>query len=553
MFSNDLKTEFNSAQVLVVVPSLHNPFFYNLFVLAITYAHQNSMKVRVTYLNNHKESCSNCKELTSARDNFKRFLLKLEIETIEVKYQSKIESFPLLKFWINPGKTLRNFPDEKMNSILSYFKTQKLQSDALTQIPRRYFRKVMQLAGEFEFSYGVLSAIFATREVQNVSEQLTNLVITLNGRYPIQAGIRYFCHGQAIKFYSLEHGQRHQVNMHLADFQPHEIRRLDSWISQSLASYSHRKLLEISNFGKSWLNNQENSRVTNPFLPDETKRRHVLAQFPIVRDKGTRLLICTSSIDERFSNLGLDSNGWDNSVAAYNSVIQKAILSSLNVTVKIHPNSLNKSWKDLWILYRSIKRSEDLSIINPWEEISSIDLIESHEYFVTWGSSLMISAAAREKKGFLLGPVVFMSTLGIKPLSPIDLQKLSFENLPHLDSKRALLAAGIIRNWGYPIVKLRNQLPIAWEWLEGNAVNGAANPLQTFIIRIRRRVKYMSNISKGRYITPNETVDVLTKVFFIPENAARKFVKSCFFGLLHLRENFTYKYQYTSTKGMKGV
>jgi DNA-binding LacI/PurR family transcriptional regulator len=95
VFSNDLKTEFNSAQVLVVVPSLHNPFFYNLFVLAITYAHQNSMKVRVTYLNNHKETCSNCKELTSARDNFKKFLLKLEIETIEVKYQSKIEIFQM--------------------------------------------------------------------------------------------------------------------------------------------------------------------------------------------------------------------------------------------------------------------------------------------------------------------------------------------------------------------------------------------------------------------------------------------------------------------------
>ena len=98
-----------------------------------------------------------------------------------------------------------------------------------------------------------------------------------------------------------------------------------------------------------------------------------------------------------------------------------------------------------------------------------------------------------------------------------------------------------MRNWGYSILKLRNQVPNSWKWLENNAKSGNVNYLQTFMIRIRRRVTYLVNVSKGKYITPNETVEVLSKALFIPESVARRVVKICFFAFLDLRNIFVIK------------
>jgi len=525
----ELESIFSGRQGCVVIPSIHNPNFYNLFAISISLMTRKSKSIEIIIMNQHAGNCKLCQRAAYARDQMKSWFEQQKLTFQEFSIEDF--SFKSIHF-MTPQKYRRELDALSpilRNSILSYYATSILQSDSLDRLPLRYFRNFQNLQNQFSFAQEVLRKSEVAYPIQKEPSGF-EFIVSLNGRYPFQSGIRDYCHSNSVRYVSLEHGQRHGVNMHLADFQPQEIRKLDRWIFERVSNSDQSNLGKITRVGENWLDKQETDGFQNIFLGREAPKNF---------DKeGRNLLICTSSLDERFSNLGVDLNGWDSQYQAYDSVIMRAVECDLEVTLKIHPNALNKSIRDLWRLYRSLSKWRSLRILSPWSDINVFDLIEKNEFFVTWGSSLMISAAKREKRGFLLGPTNFMSTLGVPVFDPSSVANLNFEDLGKLSKRKALVAAGIIRNWGYDIQSLRNmvredefRIEISGQTSDVYRIN---NHIRKFRERILRRFRFILAITKGRHVTPNEIVDFLTYICFLPKRFSVFIVRFAFLTLLKL-------------------
>lgn len=528
----EMESAFNGMRGCVVIPSIHNPNFYNLYAITISLIKSKSKEVSILLVNEHKQDCKLCQRAALARNRMKSWIKQQNLAFQEFS----IEEF---RFKSHKFMTPQKFKSELhllspilRNSILSFYATSKLQSDSLDSLPFRHLWNFQNLKNQFSFAKEVLGKSEDGSLIENEPSKF-DFIVSLNGRYPFQSGVRDYCQSKSIRYVSLEHGQRHGVNMHLADFQPQEIRNLDKWIFERLSNSNQSNLGEIARVGKEWLEKQETDRIQNIFLGSAVTQN--------IEGDGKSLLICTSSLDERFSNLGVDLNDWNSQYQAYNSVIKKAVECDMNTTLKIHPNALNKSIKDLWKLYRHLSKWENLRILSPWTDINVFELIEKNDFFVTWGSSLMISAAIREKRGFLLGPTNFMSTLSVPVFGPSDVSNLNFENLETLSKEKALIAAGIVRNWGYDIQSFIVRTG------QGHFSNGIAEqPFNKFDInyhfikfreRILRRYRFIVALTKGRYVTPNEIVNFLSNILFLPRYFAVFLVRISFFALLKSQKN----------------
>lgn len=527
----EFKQLFGGQTGCVVIPSIHNPYFYDLYVIVIAILQKHSQDFVVCFVNEHHLNCKLCQRLSKTRSKVMNWL-----EERNIPYESFLRNDEIIREIpiVTPKKfrsQLEELSQIQKNSILSYFATSKLQSDSLKSLPLRYYGKFRDLKRQFQYAHEVLEKCeYRFRSV--FSRKRFEFIVSLNGRYPFQSGIRNYCEVRHIRYVSLEHGQLHGLNMHLSDFQPQEIRKLDEWINHRLSKAKEKDRQHVAEVGKSWLCKQESDIKQNIFLTPSTHENY--------GDAKGNILLCTSSLDERFSNLGVDLNNWRSQFEAYNSVIKFSLDSSINVTLKIHPNSLNKAIVDLWRLYRQINSTHAIRIVSPWSKLNVFELIDQHEYFATWGSSLAISAAARGKKCFLLGPTNFMSTLKVPLISPEKITNLALHELETVDQTRVLMAAGVIRNWGYDVKSLRNSSRnygydeeiAAFNFKE--EISSAYFPILRE--RLLRRVGIMKAITKGRYVTPNEIVDFLVKIFFVPDRIAFYFVQTSFLTLLRIRQ-----------------
>jgi hypothetical protein len=520
----ELEVAVRNRNACIVIPSIHNVNFYKLYAIVITLVNSRASQLTVLFIQHHCADCTSCETLASSRVKLHDQLCKKGIDSRIVNYEKATNRSPLWATRKKFSKELEVLPSMLRNSIFSYFGTSTLQSDSITSLPLRYYREFRDLVAQFYFALRVMGE----NEKQCRGKQSMrgfDFCISLNGRYPFQSGIRTYCEVNSIQYLSLEHGQRHGLNLHLANFQPQQIRELDKWIERRIHSFTSENLEHIRKQGIAWLTSQENDTNQNVFL--KTKRTQISSV-----SSSPRLLLCTSSLDERFNNLGVDLNGWESQYAAYDSVIRKCIESGVEVTLKVHPNSLNKAWKDLWRLYSNMAKWETLQIEGPWSNSNVFELIDQYEYFVSWGSSLMISAAFREKKGFLLGPTNFMSTLKVPVFGPDEIAKLKLSELKKLERSNAELAAGVIRNWGYNIESLStlaegDLLESLYKVIQQSKhVNKSA--LQMWRDRVVRRVEYTKAVTKGKYMTPNELENFLTQVLQIPRRLATFAVKSLF-------------------------
>jgi len=59
------------------------------------------------------------------------------------------------------------------------------------------------------------------------------------------------------------------------------------------------------------------------------------------------VLLLNSSFDERFSNLGMEMNGWNSQEEAFASVIERLKSLDFKLVFRIHPNTASKSWFEL--------------------------------------------------------------------------------------------------------------------------------------------------------------------------------------------------------------
>jgi hypothetical protein len=196
-------------------------------------------------------------------------------------------------------------------------------------------------------------------------------------------------------------------------------------------------------WAKQWLSEQTSFVKSNPFIIFASR-----GQFSI--DRGSEGLIVplfTSSLDERFSNLGINLNGWESQNQALVATAQRILALGFKPLIRIHPNAGWKSWRELVELVAVLKDS-NLDFVLPWDSVSSYELIERAPFVVTWGSTLALESTARSSPTYNLGHSRFDSLIDLEIISG---EKIS-EWIPNLDKKvsveKSLVAIYISRNFG---------------------------------------------------------------------------------------------------------
>jgi len=282
-----------------------------------------------------------------------------------------------------------------------------------------------------------------------LKENPVDLVAVPNGRNPDQVAIKHAAINFQTSYVHFERCFRGAGRLFFQSFQTQDTKKMNKYFAELLESYNAKELHKAKEWSKSWLLKQSGSISANPFITFISKgseRKYA------IKSKGL-VPIFTSSIDERFSNLGIDLNKWESQTQALVSVSKRITSLGYSTITRIHPNTGWKSWRELIELVSAL-RNANLRYILPWENVSSYDLLESAPLVVTWGSTLALESTARGIPTFNLGFSRFDELIDIELVSGGNISNWSPDLTIKPSQEKSLLAIYVSRNYG---LKLEGQ------------------------------------------------------------------------------------------------
>jgi hypothetical protein len=272
----------------------------------------------------------------------------------------------------------------------------------------------------------------------------SDLVIFLNGRWPEQAAIRAVCESIGVKFLSLEHGKPNGKRFHLQNFQTQEYSRMRLYFESLLSTMSPKDIQFALDWGSDWLAKQSVDVESNPHLVLNSTVKGISES-----DKKV-VSIFNSSFDERFSNLGIELNEWQSQEEAIVTVACEFREKGFSPIVRIHPNTINKGWREICNLVDSLEKF-NISIILPWNEPSTYDLIDKSTLVVTWGSTVAIESTARGVPTLNLGRTSYDTILDVVLMSKSNFKDIIGSKFDPPSPKKSLITAYLTRNWGFDL------------------------------------------------------------------------------------------------------
>ena len=336
-----------------------------------------------------------------------------------------------------------------------------------------------------------------------------DLVLILNGRFPSQTAKRLAAEEASIEFYFYEHGMPKGQSFHLAKCQPQEFQEMQKYINSEFMPKNREKNELVYEFSKAWFERQETDTNQNPFIHSGTK----LATNVDARRMNPLAVIFNSSIDERYSNLGVDLNGWRSQKQATSSIAKRLREQGFDVIVRIHPNTANKSWWDLMNIVSDLEKNS-INYILPWNPPSSYALLKEASIVLTWGSTISMEAISREIPTFVYGRTMYDEIAGAVIVSPDSLGEIDFRKPTPPNPALGFLAAYVNKNWGYKLNDYCGQSELAQ--LEEILTNsGLRLPYHTvysdeknYFLKMISSIKaffiLLRRLRRGRYSTAND-------------------------------------------------
>lgn len=368
---------------------------------------------------------------------------------------------------VSLSKNIQNIIDEienleqvkKINDELYYsIKSIWMSRNLITLKDRKLSTSEVRLLKRDVESY------FKTCEKINIAliELKVNLVIVLNGRTPEEVAIKHTAKRYNLEHFFFERGFRRKNRLFFQEFQTQDTKAMNNYFAKTMNSFSSSDLDIAEKWASDWLAEQENSILANPFIAFANKSAH-LSNLP---SGGDLVPVFTSSIDERFSNLGIDLNQWESQTQALVAISKRISSLGFATAVRIHPNTGWKSWRELIELVAALSK-EKLAYFLPWENISSYELLERAPFIVTWGSTLALEGTARGVPTFNLGFSRFDDLIDLEIVSGLTIKDW-FPNLGKKPNrKKSLLAIYVSRHFG---LKLERQEWVSTLTLKENRV-----------------------------------------------------------------------------------
>jgi hypothetical protein len=261
-----------------------------------------------------------------------------------------------------------------------------------------------------------------------------------------------------------ENGTRDRETVFLQPFQTQDIAGMNSYFSEIINRMTPAEVQASYAWAEQWLVRQRGEISQNPFIVFGPVSQ--ASEQKGLRDTPTEIPrtvpIFTSSIDERFSNLAMEFNGWRSQNEAIILVAEKIRDAGMRPYVRIHPNA---GWKSAIELVRLIEDCEanGIEVQLPWLGPSTYDLIRHSSVIVTWGSTLSLEATARGVNVFNLGRTRYDNLIDIKLISKDTIQSLQFGQRTQVDVLKSLLAIYVTRHWGIGF-RFAHQHPIFYSY-----------------------------------------------------------------------------------------
>jgi len=271
-----------------------------------------------------------------------------------------------------------------------------------------------------------------------------DLVIFPNGRFASQAPWRFFSDRFHREFLSYEHGEPKNIRFHLQKFQPQEISRLGDWLTSNEKVPIYNQIVDCQT-AIDWIRKQRTSS-NKFFLSTNTSKGKVH-----LRSERKTIVFFSSSADERLSNLSTDSSIVSNQIEWIKFLSGLSDQLRFDFSVRLHPNACNKSWLDLALLYREIKRLKGIKIYLPWSRVDTYSILDAAKVVISYGSTVSLEAAYQGIKSATITETKFSK------LSKIPI--ISYENCKSFllqDSQpmsKSLLEEAIFHrfNYGYEL------------------------------------------------------------------------------------------------------
>jgi hypothetical protein len=359
--------------------------------------------------------------------------LKLPYQEIEVNLQAQRQKrkFKSIQKIINDN----DIDPYCKNSILSILATHGVRSiEPETRLRMHESNQINHMINSFEE---------IVRHVQPIVSNSFTALVVLNARMPDQAAITRIASDLNIPIYHFEHGAQPRKSFFFESFAPQNIFQQQVIFQQRYLDLP-TNIPEVLSYTSTWFKNRIYKSIKTIDQVEEN-----LVQY--LGESPRSALICTSSLNE-YSLYSDHSNNVNQCEMIRMSVV-KLIMEGYKVTVRVHPNEMKNNWTDLMKLNRYL-RGLNVTVIQPWNRISTYLLVERADLVVTWDSTIGLEASYMGKPVYVMNES-FYSVIAKTP--KITRNLLNHSNpifLPYQQNiGKVLLAAYLNLAYGYSLQK----------------------------------------------------------------------------------------------------
>ena len=443
-------------------------------------------------------------QYTSQLQNFSSQYRKFTLELKPLRTSWRDVTRVLLR----PNRNLGGFSD-LYNSTLSIAYSSQYIPEWAIGLPRfRLYKLKIQSSIKWRKSW------IATSETLSTSGK-NSLVIFLNGRLPGQAAIREYCENNGTEFLVLEQGTPKNEKFHIQFCQTqdtYQLRQINLARLENLMKDDTNRLSATA-WGIEWLRRQMGSEQNRFAIWERPDRIEDSGSLNSLFDKEPKIAtFFNSSLEERFSNKGMELNGWKNQAEAFRHSMQVAKEEGFFTILRIHPNYTRKNIRNLSYLLARVQKFSDI-IIFPWEAVSTPRLIAKSNVVVTWGSTVSLESTFNGTPTIMLGRTTYDNLIDVKICHKDDVT-VAFKELTTPSSEKSAIATFLGKNSGLNL-ESKGAYKRVYDKKLNNRVRVYFSTLLALIVRGRNITPRDLLILFGPFLGEKKAVSFLQKTFKI--------------------------------------
>jgi hypothetical protein len=343
--------------------------------------------------------------------DFRKHVLELNFEYLKVERPPGTRKFlkPL------PTEEIRDSFEESIESaILSYFR--------VAESPRSQFSEALRkrLVGEGQYLFNFISNLLA-------QQGRFDLVVNPNGRLPSQRVVSLAAQFAETDILFYEIGRMTRGTFYIGPRRVHDRIGTQQDVIQGAPIENS---LEIAS---EWLKERMRPKSDTNQFSDNWDISSVDPLSTPGDDGLDRALIFTSSADE-FVSLGAEWNlqEWGDQYEAFGEILGKLSLLGIPVTLRVHPNLVNKHphhfWGEIKKIRRLMRSHRELDVVWPNEKVNSYALVRKAKIVIVARSTIGLEASLMGKSVWTVTPSRYDLVADVKRIwSSSDLIQENFE------------------------------------------------------------------------------------------------------------------------------